>query len=686
MRPIASLGLACLVLAAPAGADEGMWTFDNPPTRQLQERYGFTPTREWLDKVRLAAVRFMDGGSGSFVSPDGLMLTNHHVGLACIQNLSTAEKDHVSNGFLATSRAQEPACPGYEVNVLMGVEDITARVLGGVQPGMSDKEAGDRRKAAVAAIESECASRTGQRCDVVTLYQGSEYALYTYKKYTDVRLVFAPEEQAAYFGGDPDNFTYPRYNLDVALFRAYEDGQPARSPSWFRWSRQGVKEGDLVFVPGNPGSTSRQDTVAQLESARDRLLPEALAYYQRRLKVLREYAAKSPENERRVGPTLLGLENSYKALSGRLDALRDEEAMARKREQEEELRRRIAADPKLSREVGQAFEDIAAARVRYDKRIGEYRYGSFGWSKLLSTAGQIVRHAEETRKPNEQRLEEYTEAALPSLENRLLSPAPTYKDVEVVTLTDQLEGARQTLGPDHPFVKTVLGGRTPAEVAREAVEGTKLDQVEARRALLKGGAAAVQASTDPMIVLARRIDPLGRELRRYDEDEVSAVITRAGERIGKARFALYGRTVSPDATFTLRLAFGTVKGYPAQGTMVPPFTTFHGLYDRAAAFSYRPPWNLSPRFEKEKGELELTTPYNFVSTADIIGGNSGSPVINRDAELVGLIFDGNIESLALDYFYTDEKARAISVDARGLLEAAREVYDAEAVVEEVTRR
>jgi peptidase S46-like protein len=683
VRRLASLSLAWLALAAPVRADEGMWTFDHPPTKLLQERYGFTPTPEWLDKMRRAAVRFMDGGSGSFVSPDGLMLTNHHVGLACIQNLSSAEKDYVTNGFLAAGRAQEPACPGYEVNVLLAIEDATARVLGGVRPGMSDKEAGDARKAAAAAVENECAARTGMRCDLVTLYQGSEYALYTYKKYTDVRLVFAPEQQAAYFGGDFDNFTYPRFNLDAALFRAYEGGRPARSPGWLRWSTKGVKEGDLVFVAGNPGSTSRHETVAQLEAERDKLLPEYLGYLQRRLKVVREFVARSPENQRRAAPTLLGLENSLKALTGRLEALRDEKAMARKREQEGELRRRIAADPKLAREVGRAFEDIEAAQARHDARLADYRYGSFGWSKLLATAGQIVRHAEETRKPNEQRLDEYIDAVLPSLENRLFSPAPIHKDLETITLTDQLEGARQALGADNPYVKAVLGGRTPEEVAREAVEGTRLDQVDARRALVKGGPAAVQASTDPMIVLARRIDPLARELRRFDDDQVQAVIRRAGERIGRARFALEGRTVAPDATFTLRLSFGTVKGYPAEGTVLPPFTTFAGLYDRAAGFSGRPPWNLAPRFEKARGELELTTPFNFVSTADIIGGNSGSPTIDRDGELVGLVFDGNIYSLALDYFYTDERARAISVDARGILESVDEVYGAEDLVREL---
>jgi hypothetical protein len=678
------LAAVCLVLPGAAVADEGMWTFDNPPAKQLQERYGFTPAKEWLDHLRLAAVRFMDGGSGSFVSPDGLMLTNHHVGLQCIQNLSTREHDYVSRGFLAATREQEPACPGYEVNVLMAIEDATARVLGAVRPGMTDKEAGDARKAAAAAVENECARRTGDRCDLVTLYQGSEYALYSYKKYTDVRLVFIPESQAAYFGGDPDNFNYPRFNLDAAFFRAYENGKPARPPSWLRWSKQGVRDGDLVFVPGNPGSTSRLDTVAQLESERDTLLPSALAYYKRRLAALRAYAAQGPESERQAAPTVLSLENAIKALTGRLEALRDEASLARKREQEQELRKRIAADPKLAQEVGTAFEDIASARRRYDARMDEFRYGSFGWSKLLGLAGQIVRYVEETRKPNAQRLDEYIDAALPSLENKLFSPAPIAKDLEIAVLSDQLEASRQALGTEHPYVKAVLGGRTPAEVAREAVEGTRLDQVDVRRALIKGGPAAVAASTDPMIVLARRIDPLSRELRRFSEDEVESVIARAGERIGRARFALDGRTVAPDATFTLRLAFGTVKGYTAHGATVPPFTTFHGLFDRAAGFANREPWTLPERFEERQGELRLATPYNFVSTADIIGGNSGSPVVDRQGELVGLIFDGNLESLALDYFYTDEVARAIAVDARALRAAADEVYQASSLVEELS--
>jgi peptidase S46-like protein len=671
-------------LTAVVSADEGMWTFDNPPAKRLQEVYGFTPTPQWLDRVRLAAVRFNDGGSGSFVSADGLMITNHHVGLGCVQNLSTREHDYVAEGYLAPSRDKEPACPGYEVNLLMKTEDVTARVTGSVKAGMTDKQAADARKAEIARIENDCNQKTGLRCDVIDLYHGGEYSLYHYKKYTDVRLVFAPEQQAAAFGGDPDNFTFPRYDLDVCFFRAYENGQPVKPASYLRWSTKGAGDGDLVFVAGNPGSTSRLETMAQLEAQRDAILPETLSQVKRRLKVLRDYSAKSEENARRAWTSIFGLENALKAFTGELEALKDAKAMAAKAAEEKELREKVRANPELAKTAGDAFETIAAAEKKAQPRRGEFRYVGFAGSRLLGIAGQIVRYVVETKKPNEVRYPEYVDSSLASLENRLYSRAPIYDDLEVATLTDQLAGAQETLGPSHPFVQAALGGRSPGQVAQEAVSGTRLKDPDVRKALVKGGEAAVASSTDPMIVLARKIDPLAREVRKFEEDEVEAALTRAGERIAQARFKIYGKTVSPDATFTLRLSYGTVKGYPAEGTLVPARTTFYGLYGRAAAFNNTMPWKLSPRFEQRRGEVNLTTPLNFVSTADIIGGNSGSPTINRDGEFVGIIFDGNIESLALDYFYTEEKARAISVDARGILEALRKVYGASSVADELT--
>ena len=621
---------ALAVAALSASADEGMWTFDNPPRQRLHDVYGFEPTREWLEKVRLASVRFNDGGSGSFVSKDGLMITNHHVGMGCIQNISTREHDYVSEGFLAPSRDQEPACPGYEVNLLVALEDVTGRVLGAVVPAMSDREAGEARKAATARIEKECADRTHQRCDVIPLYQGAEYQLYTYKKYTDVRLVFAPEQQAAFFGGDPDNFTFPRHDLDVCIVRAYENGAPAKPPAWLPWARTGAEDGDLVFVSGNPGSNARLETVAQLESERETI----------------------------------------------------QRAMAAKAEAEKDLRARYAADAGLAKGPD-PWDTIAAAEKAFDARFAEYRLAGFGGSRLLGIAGTIVRYGVEKAKPNDVRLEEFRESNLASLENNLYSTAPIFEDVEETTLADRLQEAVDELGKDHPYVRAVLGGRTPREVAQEAAAGTRLKDVAARKALVAGGPEAVAASTDTMIALARRIDPGARAVRKFFEDEVDAVQKRAGERIAQVRFKAYDKTVNPDATFTLRLSYGTVKGFPAEGTMVPARTTFHGLYDRSASFRNQPPWNLTPRWVEHKKDLDLDTPLDFVSTADIIGGNSGSPVINRAGEFVGIIFDGNIESLALDYYYTDEQARAVAVDSRGILEALRKVYGATGLVQEL---
>lgn len=674
----------CLV-APPVCADEGMWTFDNPPRARLQEVHGFVPSTDWLSKVRLASVRFNDGGSGAFVSPDGLMLTNHHVGVACIQNLSTPEHDYVQDGFLAPSRDREPACPGYEVNVLLSTLDVTARIQEGVTSAMSDKEAADARKAAMAKVEAECASATGLRCDIVGLYQGSEYHLYRYRKYTDVRLVFAPEQAAAFFGGDSDNFTFPRHCLDVAFFRAYEDGKPVKPAAFLPWSKTGVKEGDLVFVSGNPGSTSRLDLMVELISARETQLPSTLKAIRRRIALLRSYAARGAEEARRTRATLLSYTNADKALTGRHEALQDAKAMARKAADEKALRDKVAADSALAKEVGDPWSVIASAQRRADARHEEERLVGFSGARLLGIAGQIVRYVAETKKPNEVRLSEYVDSNLESLRNRLFSGAPIFADLEETTLADQLTDARETLGANHPFVKAALGSKAPADVAREVVGGTQLLKVDARKALVEGGPAAVEASTDPMIALARRIDPLAREVRKFEEDEVKAPMTRAGDKIARARWKAYGKTVNPDATFTLRLSYGVVKGYPAEGTEVPAFTTFHGLYDRSAAFGNRKPWNLPRRFAERKAALDLATPFNFVSTADIIGGNSGSPTLNREGEFVGIIFDGNIGSLALDYFYTEERSRALSVDARAIVEALRKVYDAAALADELTR-
>jgi hypothetical protein len=678
---------AALLLAAStatlAVADEGMWTFDNPPVAQLESKYGFEPSKEWLDHVRLASVRFMDGGSGSFVSPDGLMITNHHVGLGCIQNVSSEQNDYVKNGYYASTRDEEAKCPGYEVNVLMSTEDVTSKVLGAVKPEMSDKDAREARKAAITKIENECNTATGLRCNVVTLYQGGQFHLYRYKKYTDVRLVFAPEQQIAFFGGDPDNFTFPRHDVDICLMRAYEHGRPVKPASYLPFSATGVADGELVFVSGNPGSTSRLDTMAQLEARRDQRLPLFIDFLKRRLAVLHVYAARGPEEERRAKAQIFGLENGLKNLQGQLDALQDPKAMARKADEERQLRAKVEADPALAAATGDPWATIEAAEKKAASRAKETLYVGFGGSRLLGIAGTIVRYVVEVKKPNEQRLEEYIDSNLEPLRNRLYSPAPIYDDLEEVTLTSQLTLALEKLGPESPFVKAVLAGRTPAEVAKAAIAGTRLQDPAVRKALVEGGPAAVDASTDSMIVLAREIDPVARELRKFEEDEVDAPITRAGEKIAQARWKVYGKTMPPDATFTLRLSYGTVKPYPAEGTIVAPFTTYYGLLDRSISHGSKAPWDLPPRWVEKKGALKLGTLLNFASTNDIIGGNSGSPVVNTKGEFVGIVFDGNIETLAWDYFYTDEKARCVSVDVRGIVEALRSVFAADALVREL---
>jgi hypothetical protein len=678
--------LAALLVPASLVADEGMWTFDNPPAKQLKEKYGFEPTKEWLDKVRLGSVRFMDGGSGSFVSADGLMITNHHVGLGCIQNVSTAENDYVKNGFYAPSRDKEAACPGYEVNVLVAMEDVTGKVQAGVTARMSDAEAREARKAAMAAIENECSARTKLRCNVVSLYQGGEYHLYQYRKYTDVRLVFAPEQSMAFFGGDPDNFTFPRHDLDICLMRAYEGGKPVRPEASLRFTSKGVSEGDLVFVSGHPGSTSRLETMARLEYLRDQAMPFRLDAFKRRLAALGGYGARGDEQKRRALDQVFGIENAQKAYGGFHAALLDTKAMAIKAEEEKALRAKVAADPALAQAIGDPWATVAAVQQKLAPRAMDARIVGFDGSQLLGIAGNIVQYVAEVRKPNEKRYEEYVDANLDSLRNALLSPAPIHADLEEVTLTDQLQLALDKLGPDHPFVRAALGGKAPAEAARAAVAGTKLGDVAARKALLDGGEAAVAASTDPMVVLARRIDPLARETRRFLEDEVDAPTTRAMEKVAQARFRAYGRTVPPDATFTLRLSYGTVKGFPAEGTWVAPFTTFYGLFDRSLAHGGKEPWALPARWKERMGAVDGSVPLNFASTNDIIGGNSGSPVVDRAGDFVGIVFDGNIHSLAWNYYFSDERGRAVSVDARGILEALRKVYGADALVRELTVR
>jgi hypothetical protein len=660
-----------------------MWTFDNPPTKQLQERYGFTPTQEWLDHVRLSSVRFNDGGSGSFVSPHGLALTNHHVAFGQLQKVSTPQKDYVKDGFYAHTQAEELKCPDLEVNVLMSTENVTGRVLGVLKPGLSDKETLEARKAEIAKIEKEGLDATGLRSDVISLYQGGEYWLYRYKKYTDLRLVFAPEQQIAFFGGDPDNFTYPRYDLDFALFRIYENGKPVETPNYLKWNARGAADGELVFVSGNPGSTSRLDTLAQIENERDYYLPLRLKIMGGRLKVLKQYSSQGSEQARQAASQIFGIENSIKALSGMQGGLLDKNLIAKRQKEEADFRALVDSKPEWKKEYGPAWDEIAQAEKKFAPRLKESRFRTPGPSRLATIALTIVQYVTEVKKPDGIRLDGFHDSQLDSLRFRLFSPAPFYPRMEEALLGNTFAEALEELGPNDPFVQAALGGGTPQAAARSLVAGTKLADAAFRKSLVEVGEPAVAASTDPMIVMARKIDPSVREVRKWIENNMESVETTAGEKIGKARFAVYGKSTYPDATFTLRLSYGTVKGYPMNGTIAPPMTTLYGLYDRAYSFGLKPPFDLPERYIERKNNLTLSTPVNFVSTCDIIGGNSGSPVINRQGDIVGLIFDGNIEGLVGDYVYNEENNRAVAVHTGFMSEALRKIYDAGALADEL---
>src|SRR5262245_24009752 len=682
------LGLSALLFVVLGGstfivADEGMWTFDNPPLAKLKERYGFTPTQVWRDHVRLSSIRFNDGGSGSFVSANGLAITNHHVAFGQLQKLSTPQKDYVRDGFYAKTRAEELKCPDLELNVLTSMENVTARIQGAVKPGMSGKEALDARRAEQAKIQKESLDSTGLRSDVVSLYEGGEYWLYRYKKYTDVRLVFAPEQQTAFFGGDPDNFTYPRYDLDFAILRVYENGRPISSKDYLRWSAKGAADGELVFVSGHPGSTERGLTMAQLMLDRDLIYPTRLARYKRQLEALRAYAKRGPEQARQAAEDIFGFENSLKAVTGEFNGM-DKALFDKKAKEESDLRGKVTANAEWRRQYGDAWDAITAATKKQSEllKIQQFRTISSG-SNLASIARQIVVYAAETKKPDAQRLNGYHDSQLDELKFYLFSPAPIYPEFEEAMLAFSLQYSLDELGPNDPWVKAVLNGKSPAEVASEVIRGTKLMDPAVRKSLVEGGEAAVTASTDPLVVLARKVDPFFVELRKQYEDNVESVVTAASEKIAKARFAIYGKSVYPDATFTLRLAYGTVNGYPMNGTKAPSRTTFYGLYARSASFNNQPPFNLTPRFVERRDKIDLSTPLDFVMSADIIGGNSGSPVINRNGEFVGLIFDGNIESLTGIFVYLEQTNRAVAVHSAAIIEALRKVYDAPALANEL---
>jgi hypothetical protein len=674
--------LALFAAMTPAVADEGMWLPNQFPKAAVLAKYGFEATGDFLGHLQRSSVRFNNGGSGSFVSPEGLLFTNHHVGSDCIQKLSTAQNDYMAKGFYAPERSAELGCPDLEVNVLLKIEDVTGRVEAGVKPELTAAEANRARDAAIGAIEKQCADATGNRCDVVKLYSGARYHLYHYKRYTDVRLVFAPETGIAAFGGDPDNFTYPRYCLDFAMFRAYEHGKPAKVKDYLRWSPEGAKEGQLTFVTGHPGTTGRLLTLAQLELYRDVTYPFILDWLDSLIGALQKYSEGSAEQRRAAHDNLFSQQNSFKAYSGFLRGLRDPELMKRRRTEEDKLRAAVKAKPELREKYAHVWDEVASAVEEYREITKPYLllefYGIRG-SDLFRIARDTLRYAEEKRKPSADRLKEYRDSAIPSFEQELYSPAPVTAGMETAVVADYLEFLVRQLGGNHPVVKAALDGRTPAAAARHYVSTSKLADVAERKRLVNDP-AALEKSQDGMIRLARILDPAARELRKRYEDKVDAVLTPSASALALARFAVAGESLYPDATFTFRVAYGPVIGYQSGGKKIPWATTFAGLYPKVTG---KEPYVLPQRWLNARPHLKLDTPFNFVTTADTHGGNSGSPTVNTKGEIVGILFDGNLEGLPNRFVYGDVRERSIHVASQGIVEALRTVYRAGALLKEL---
>lgn len=682
LRVALLLIMASMVI--PAFADEGMWTFDNFAAAKMRAKYGWAPDAAWLDHVRLSSIRLALGCSASLVSSDGLVMTNHHCARECISDLADAQHDFIAKGFYAATAADEKRCPAMEANQLVQITDVTKQIEA-TTAGKTDKAFHEAERSAKAQIESACGTAADVRCQVVTLYQGGVYDLYKYKRYQDLRLVFAPEESVAFFGGDPDNFTFPRYDLDAAFVRIYDNGKPLHSDAFLKFATRGVKEGDIAFTSGNPGATERDDTLAQLEFQRDAVQPFILNLFSELRGVLNEFATKGAEEARTSRTLLFSIENSLKAYKGRQLSLVEGSIIADKARTESEFRGRIAADPKLAASYGGAWDAVAVAvahnRTIFVRNSLIERFPQ-RMSPLLGQAIALNRYAVEIGKPDGQRLEEYQDANFPALKQEIISTAPIHPELEKTFLAWWLTKVREDLGTTDSDVRALLGKKSPEEIANAIVEDTKLADAELRAQLLAGGAGAIDAYHDPLIDFARTLDVPARAVRADYEDTVKAVITKNAGLIAKARFALEGRDTYPDATFTLRLSYGAVASYKENGRTMAPTTDFAGAYAHATGFE---PFKLPESWIRAQSAVNGRANLNFVSTNDIIGGNSGSPVIGRNGEAIGLIFDGNIQSLGGDFGYDGTVNRAIAVDVTGISEALKHIYHAERLVKELAR-
>ena len=682
-----------LALAAPwVAADEGMWTFNQFPAAKVDAAYGFKPDEAWLKQLQLANVRIAGGCSASVVSPTGLLMTNHHCARECIQNVSgLRKKDFNRDGFIARKPSEEARCPGMELNQLTAISDVTQAVRASTQ-NAAPEQFDNLQKAAIAGIEKSCATSDEWRCDVVTLFRGGEYNLYKYRRLQDIRLVFAPEDDIAAFGGDPDNFNFPRYALDVTFLRIYgADGKPWVTQNYLPFSKTGVKEGELTFVSGNPGGTSRGMTLAQFQDQRDMNLPGSLMQLSQTRGWMSEYQQRGKEQQRHSNEDLFGVENSLKALKGQHEALADPNFWGLLQKNESDFRRKVITTPALFAQYGDVWDSIAAltAKGQQQRKLLKALDDTFD-STLVDIARNTWRYAQEKTKPNGERLPEFADARLPQLVQSVLSEAPISKEFEIAKLSYGLTQLREELGPDHPVVKKLLGTNSPKQLANTLIKGTRLHEVKnndkgeavggLRKTLWEADAATLAASTDPLLKFVASYDAEARAARKRFEQEVEGPLKKQQERLAQARFAVYGTGIYPDATFTLRLSYGRVVGWEENGTVVHPFTDFAGAYQRHTGAE---PFALPSTWLKARDKIDLKTPFNFVTNNDIIGGNSGSPVVNQKGEVIGLVFDGNIHSLGGEYGFDPRTNRAVAVHAQALLEAMDKVYPAGHIAAEI---
>lgn len=673
-------------LMQTAKADEGMYLLNAPPTALIKEKYNYTLTPQFLENMQKSAVRLATGGSGSLVSATGLVMTNHHVGRDMLLKLSTPEKDIIKDGFIARTHAEELKCPDLIIDILWEIEDVTDRVNASAKDAADDATAGTARRKAIAEIEKASKDATGLKSQVVTLYQGGKYHLYRYRSYSDVRLVFAPESSIAAFGGDTDNFEFPRHCLDMCFFRIYDGDKPLVSTHHLSWSKAGANENDLVFVFGHPGRTRRMYTTDHLRFLRDIQLPFTMNYLWRSEIKYQSFSARNAENARIAKEDLGGIANARKAYTGLLAGLQDPALFGRKIQRQQELITKLNADPDLSEKYGDAWDNISEAQSVHEE-IFQPKYlldRLIANSALLSRAMHIVRLAEELQKPNEQRLPEYGEAGLEDLYTNLYSPEPIHDALEVERLTQLLSWAVEYAGSDEEIIVEVLDGKSPRARAADLVARCTFKDPQARKTLVEAGESALDNPSDPVIQLAMLLDEHQRAIRTQFEDEVQSVERANYAKIAAASFAIYGDTTYPDATFTLRLAYGTVKGQNVGSTTIKPFTTIGGTFELATRREADKEFTLPPSWKAAKESLDLSTPFNFICTADVIGGNSGSPVVNGEGQVVGLIFDGNLDSLVGDVIFDTENARSVSVDSRGMLESLRKVYKTNELVAELT--